>query len=97
MKKIELKQEYINKEFQLDIPGIGYIMINTNTIGPEGYEYWINKGYSYLFNIIDEPEPNVRVIDYKGIEPAFDVINHQEIEPKPKKKRGRPKGSKNKK
>jgi hypothetical protein len=87
MKRIELKQEYINKEFQVDIPGVGYIMINTNTIGPEGFPYWFDKGYGYLFNIIDEPEPIIepRVIDYKG------------VEPKPKKKKGRPKGSKNKK
>jgi hypothetical protein len=83
MKRIELKQEYINKDFQVDIPGIGYIMINTNTIGPEGYEYWVNKGYSYLFNIIEEPEPIIepRVISYQGVEPAA----------QPKKKRGRPK------
>jgi hypothetical protein len=89
MKRIELKQEWLNKEFQLDIPGIGYIMINTNTIGPEGYEYWINKGYSYLFNIIEEPEPQPRVISYQGVEPTSATTTTQTVEPKPKKKRGR--------
>ncbi len=94
MKRIELKEEYINKEFKVEVAPIGHIMINTNTIGPEGYQYWIDKGYSHMFDIINEIEPNVRVISYQGIEPAFDVINHKEIEPKPKKKRGRPKKTK---
>lgn len=89
MKQIEIKPEYIGKTFQIEAPFIGHINMKVDTIEPDSYEYFINAGYGYLFDItehIDKPEPmKTIVISYKGVEPT--------PQDKPKKK-GRPKKTK---
>jgi hypothetical protein len=88
MKRIEIKNEYKGKTFDMFIPLLGITKIQIDAIIPEQYEYWLNKGYGHLFDIIEEDEPKLRVIEYKGIEPTNETPT-QTVEDKPKNKRGR--------
>ena len=88
MKRFKLKEQYKNYIIQIEMPLVGFYPFAASKItDDEGVRYWINKGYDYLFEEIEQ----VTIIE-EEIKPIT-VIN----ENKPKKKRGRPKGSKNKK
>lgn len=53
MKRIEIKEEWKGKTFELEAPFIGHINMKVDTIAPDTYEYYIKAGYDYLFDIID--------------------------------------------